>query len=92
MLSKLIAGCALVAALLPLAHAGETVGETAREVKTGAVQAKRTAGSEIRQGGRTVKATGRKARQSVITRCADGRHTIKGASGCAGHGGVRDPK
>lgn len=79
-------------ALIPLAHAQETVGDKAREVKQDAVQAKRSAGREIRRTGREVKKTGRKARQAVITRCADGRHTVKGASGCVGHGGVRDPK
>jgi hypothetical protein len=83
---------ALILALVPLAHAQETVGDKAREVKQDAVQAKRTTGREIRKTGRAVKKTGRKARQAVITRCADGRHTVKGASGCVGHGGVRDPK
>jgi hypothetical protein len=75
----------LISAFIPLAHAEETVGDKA-------VQAKREAGAEIRHAGREVKATGREARQAVITRCADGRHTVKGASGCAGHGGVNDPK
>ena len=88
---QIVATLALALAFIPLAHAEETVGEKAREVKTEAVQAKRTAGSEIRQAGRKVKKTGRKVRQAVITRCADGRHTVKGASGCAGHGGVSDP-
>ena len=83
---------ALILALAPLAHAQETVGDKAREVKQDAVQAKRSAGKEIRRTGREVKKTGRKARQAVITRCADGRHTARGAAGCVGHGGVRDPK
>jgi hypothetical protein len=68
------------------------VGDKAREAKSDAVQAKRTAGKEVRKAGRTVKSDGRKARQAVITRCADGRHTVKGAAGCRGHGGVRDPR
>jgi hypothetical protein len=89
---KLIGSAALVFALIPFAHAEETVGDKAREAKSDAVQAKRSAGKEIRQAGRAVKSTGRKARQAVITRCADGRHTIKGKAGCRGHGGVRDPK
>ena len=89
---KIIGMIALTLAFMPLAHAQETVGDKARELKTDAVQAKRKTGSEIRKAGREVKATGRKARQAVITRCADGRHTAKGASGCVGHGGVRDPK
>ena len=84
-MKKLIGTIALIFALVPLVHAQESVGDKAREVKSDAVQAKRTAGKNIRH-------TGRKVRQAVITRCADGRHTAKGASGCARHGGVRDPK
>jgi hypothetical protein len=91
-MKKLFAALTLLAALIPVAQAEETVGDKAREAKADAVQAKRTAGKEIRQGSRKVKATGRKARQAVITRCADGRHTVKGASGCSGHGGVRDAR
>ena len=91
-MKKIIGTIALVLAFMPLAHAQESVGDKAREAKTDAVQAKRKAGREVRHAGREAKATGRKARQAVITRCADGRHTVKGASGCAGHGGVRDPK
>ena len=84
---------ALVFAFMPAAQAAEeTVGDKAREAKTDAVQAKRTAGKEVRQAGRQVKKAGRKVRQAVITRCADGRHTIKGKAGCKGHGGVRDPR
>lgn len=83
---------ALVLASLSFTHAAETVGDKAHEAKTDAVEAKREAGKDIRHAGREVKATGRKARQAVITRCADGRHTVKGKSGCARHGGVRDPK
>jgi hypothetical protein len=89
---KIIGTIALILALIPLAHAQESVGDKAREAKADAVKAKRTAGKEIRHSGREIKKSGRKARQAVITRCADGRHTAKGASGCAGHGGVRDPK
>jgi hypothetical protein len=89
---KVIGTFALVLAFMPLAQAEETVGDKAREVKTEAVKAKRKVGKEIRHAGRAAKATGRKARQAVITRCADGRHTAQGAAGCAGHGGVSDPK
>ena len=88
---KFIGTIALVLAF-PLAYAEGSVGDTTREVKDDAVQAKRSAGAEIRHAGRETKAAGREARQTVITRCADGRHTVKGASGCAGHGGVNDPK
>ena len=89
---NIIVTTALVLALIPFAQAQESVGDKAREVKQDAVKAKRSAGKEIRSTGREVKAEGRKARQAVITRCADGRHTVKGASGCKGHGGVLDPK
>ena len=89
---QLITTIALALAFIPVAHARETVGEEAREVKAEAVQAKRAAGKDIRHAGSEIKKSGRNAGQAVITRCADGRHTVKGASGCAGHGGVRDPK
>ena len=92
-MKKIIGILALILAFMPVARAAEeSAGDKAREAKADAVQAKRTAGSEVRQMGRKVKKSGRKVRQAVITRCADGRHTVKGASGCAGHGGVRDPK
>ena len=91
-MKNIIGTIALVLAFIPVAQAQETVGDKAREAKTDAVQAKRAAGAEIRHTGRKAKAAGRKARQAVITRCGDGRHTVKGASGCAGHGGVSDPK
>ena len=92
-MKKIIGIVALILAFMPAAYAAdETVGDKARDAKADAVQAKRSAGSETRHVGRQIKKTGRKARQAVITRCADGRHTVKGASGCAGHGGVRDPK
>ena len=89
---KIIGTIALIFAFAPLAHAAETVGDTAREVKEDAVNAKREAGREIRHAGRETKQAGREVRQAVITRCYDGRHTVKGASGCVGHGGVDDPK
>jgi hypothetical protein len=91
-MKKIIATLALVFAFMPLAQAEETVGDKAREVKEDAVQAKRKTGAEVRKTGRQVKKTGRKVRQAVITRCADGRHTVKGKAGCVGHGGVSDPK
>jgi len=84
-MKTIVGTIALALAFLAPAHAQDTVGGKA-------VEAKREAGAEIRQAGREVKKTGRKARQAVITRCADGRHTVKGAAGCRGHGGVLDPK
>ena len=91
-MKQVIATIALILAFSPFVHAEESAGDKAGHVKADAVHAKRTAGKDIRHAGRQVKSTGRKARQAIITRCGDGRHTIKGASGCAGHGGVRDPK
>jgi hypothetical protein len=91
-MKKAIGTIALILAFMPLASAEETVGDKASEAKKDAVKAKRSAGKEIRRTGREVKAEGRKVRQAFITRCADGRHTVKGASGCVGHGGVSDPK
>ena len=88
-----LSAIALVLAFIPAAQAAEeSVGDKAREAKKEAVETKRAAGKEVRQAGREVKKAGRKVRQAVITRCADGRHTVKGAAGCAGHGGVSDPK
>src|SRR6185295_7159186 len=69
LMKKVIGTITLILALVPLAHAQDTVGDKAREAKTDAVQAKRTAGKEIRKTGRAVKSTGRKVRQAVITRC-----------------------
>ena len=91
-MKNIITALVLTLAVLPLAYSQETAGDKAQKAKTEAVHAKREAGSEVRHAGRKVKATGRKARQAVITRCADGRHTVRGASGCRGHGGVSDPK
>ena len=65
-MKKIIGTMVLAFAFMPLAHAQESVGDKA-------VDAKRSAGREIRHAGREVKKTGRKARQAVITRCADGR-------------------
>jgi F0F1-type ATP synthase membrane subunit c/vacuolar-type H+-ATPase subunit K len=91
-MKKILAAIALLLAFLPAAYAQETIGDKAREAKAEGVAAKRAAGHDIRKGGRKVKASARKARQAVISRCADGRHTVRGPSGCAGHGGVRDPR
>ena len=92
-MKHIFATIALVLALMPVAHAAEeSVGDTAHRAKEDAVHAKRAAGKEVRKDGREVKKTARKVRQAIITRCADGRHTIRGESGCARHGGVRDPK
>jgi hypothetical protein len=91
-MKKVIGTIALVLAFIPAAYAQESVGDKVREAGSDVVQAKRAAGREIRHAGRETKAVGRKGRQAVITRCADGRHTAKGKAGCRGHGGVLDPK
>lgn len=84
---------ALILALMPVARAAEeSIGDKVDEAKVKTVEATREAGKELRQAGREVKKTGREIRQAIITRCADGRHTIKGPPGCEGHGGVHDPK
>jgi hypothetical protein len=85
MMRRIAGTITLMFVFATLGHAEETIGDKAAE-------AGRAAGKDIREAGREMKAAGRKARQAVITRCADGRHTAKGASGCARHGGVRDPK
>ena len=90
-MKKIVATIALLLAFASAAHAQDTLGDKAREAKADAVAAKRAAGQDIRKAGRQVKATGRTARQAVITRCADGRHTIRGASACAGRRGLRNP-
>jgi hypothetical protein len=85
-MKNIIGAIALVLAFMPAAYAAdETVGDKAHEVKQDAVKAKRATGKEVRKAGRTVKNT-------IVTHCADGRRTIKGAHGCVGHGGVRDTK
>lgn len=91
-MTRIIATITFVFAFVPLAHSHESPGNKARPAKNEAVTAKREAGRDLRAAGREAKRAGRKVRQAVITRCADGRHTIKGPRGCIGHGGVRDPK
>ena len=91
-MTRTIVTLCLALALIPFAHAEESLGDKARAAKDDAVTVKREVGSDIRAAGREVKRAGREARQAVITRCADGRHTIKGPRGCVGHGGVHDPK
>jgi hypothetical protein len=91
-MKNIFGAIALIVAFIPHVQAEETVGDKAQEVKDEAVKAKRAAGKSIRSAGRAVKATGREARQAVIVRCADGRHAVKRATACDGHGGVQDPK
>lgn len=87
-MNKLIATIAFVFACIPVLHAQETIGDKAHEAKTDAVQAKRSVGEDIRHAGREIKASAKEARDAIVTRCGDGSHTIRGATGCEGHGGV----
>jgi hypothetical protein len=81
-MKKMIGIVALMAAFIPLSHAQENAGGTT------ASQAPSTIGDGVHQVGQDVKTAGHKARRVVSTLCADGRHTIKGKTGCNGHGGV----
>jgi hypothetical protein len=79
---------ALTFLFIPFGYAQDSVGDKAQEVKSSAVQTKDAVAEDAREAGQEVKKATHKARRAVFTRCADGRHTIKGASGCDGHGGV----
>ena len=87
-MNKLIASAALIFAFATSVQAQDTVEDKAPATKAETTQSTRTVGDDVRQAGREIKSTAHKARKAVVTRCADGRHTIKGASGCNGHGGV----
>jgi hypothetical protein len=47
-----------------------------------------TVGDAVGEAGREVKKAAKEAEKVVWTRCADGRKTVKGKTGCNGHGGV----
>jgi hypothetical protein len=47
-----------------------------------------TVGDSVNEAGREVKKAAKQAHDVVWTRCADGRKTVKGKTGCDGHGGV----
>jgi hypothetical protein len=87
-MNKLIGSVLFVFAFIPLAQAQESMGDKGQEVKADTVQTGNTVGDNVRQAGRDVKSAAHKARRAVATLCADGRHTVKGAAGCDGHGGV----
>jgi hypothetical protein len=87
-MNKHVAIAALFFAFTPLTQAQENAADKAPEVKTDPAPAGQSIGDGVRQAGREVKTAGKKARRVVSTLCADGRHTIKGAAGCNGHGGV----
>jgi hypothetical protein len=87
-MKRFIVVTALVCAFIPYSQANENTGDKPRETKTEAAQSPSTVGDGVRQFGHEIMAAGHKARRVVVTRCADGRHTVRGHAACAGHGGV----
>ena len=87
-MNKLVGAIALMCAFIPFSHADENPRNKTQETRTDAAQSQSTIGDGVRQVGHEVKTAGRKVRRAVVTRCADGRHTVKGRAGCAGHRGV----
>ena len=87
-MNKFVGAIALICAFIPLSYANEDTGDKTRETKTDAPQSQSTIGDDVRHAGREIKAAGRKVRRAVVTRCADGRHTVRGRAACASHGGV----
>lgn len=85
---RLLATIVLLLAFSPIGHAQESVGDKAKEAKDGAAKTTDTVADGAREVGNELKVAAHKVRRAVFTRCADGRHTIKGQSGCNGHGGV----
>ncbi len=51
-----------------------------------------TVGDAVGEAGKEVKKAAKATHDVVWTRCADGRKTVKGKSGCDGHGGVAHPR
>lgn len=87
-MNKLIGAIALICAFIPFTHASENAGDKPHETQTEASKSPSTIGDGLSQVGHDIKAAGRKVRRAVVTRCADGRHTVRGKSACASHGGV----
>jgi len=87
-MNKLVGAVALMCAFIPFSQADESLGDKTQETKTDVVGSQSTIGDGVRQVGREAKAAGRKVRRAVVTRCADGRHTVRGRAECASHGGV----
>jgi len=86
-MNKLIGAIALLCAFIPLSHAQESAGGKPQGTTTSG-QSPSTVGGAVRRVGHDVKTAGRKVRRAVVTRCADGRHTVRGRAACASHGGV----
>ena len=87
-MNKLVGAIALICAFISFAHAGENPGDKTQVTSTDSAQSQSTVGDGVRKVGSELKTAGRKVRRAVVTRCADGRHTVKGRAGCASHGGV----
>lgn len=87
-MKRFITTIALMCAFIPYSQANENTVDKPRETKTEAAQSPSTIGDGVRQFGHEVMAASHKARRAVVTRCADGRHTVRGHAACAGHGGV----
>jgi hypothetical protein len=87
-MNKLVGTIVLICAFIPFSHAQDNPGDKTRDSKTDTAQSQRTIGDSAREVGREIKAAGSKVRRAVVTRCADGRHTVRGRAACASHGGV----
>ena len=87
-MKKLVGAIAVICAFIPFSYADENPGDKTQETRTDATQSQSTVGDGVRQVGSEVKTVGRKVRRAVVTRCADGTHTVKGRAECASHGGV----
>ncbi|MEI7431646.1 MAG: hypothetical protein WCL27_14420 [Betaproteobacteria bacterium] len=87
-MKKLVGVIALMCGFIAVSHATENSVNKPLETKTDSAQSQSTIGDDVRQAGREIKEAGRKVRRAVVTRCGDGRHTVRGKAACAGHGGV----
>jgi len=87
-MNRLVGAIASICAFVSFSHAQENAGNHAQQTKPDTAQSQSTIGDGVRKAGREIKSAGRTVRRVVVTRCADGRHTVKGKSACASHGGV----
>ena len=87
-MKNLVGVIALMCGIISFSHANDNSVNKTKETKTDSAQSQSTIGDGVREAGREIKSAGRKVRRAVVTRCADGRHTVRGRAACAGHGGV----
>jgi hypothetical protein len=88
-MKTLIAMAALVVSFNALAQAeGPQPKDTQPAKQTQPLKPGETVGDKVSEAGREIKRDARQAHDAVWLRCADGRKTLKGKSGCKGHGGV----